>query len=95
MADPTTFPGGMPAPQRAMRIMSGEAARAGVYADLANAMTVNGRTIVDFFMIDRPDVEPGVDEAVHQARIIMQPDAVVALRDMLNDHIERFYARGE
>ena len=49
--------------------------------------------IIDFFMIDRPEIEPGVDEAVHQARIIMQPDAVVALRDMLNEHIERFYAR--
>lgn len=98
MADPIPFGGNalstqQPGAPRAMRIMSGEKARAGVYADIANAITLNGRTVIDFLMIDRTDVEPGVDEAVHQARIIMQPDAVVALRDMLTDHIERFYTR--
>ena len=104
MAEPTPFTGAhanpgfadpqqQPPAQRAMRIMSGEAARAGSFADIANAMTINGRTIIDFFLIDRPEVEPGVDEAVHQARVIMQPDAVVALRDMLTEHIERFYQR--
>ena len=66
--------------------------RSGVFANIAMATSQPGFTMLDFLLVDRPNVGEDTDGAVHQARVIMTPDALVQLKDMLVEHIATYYS---
>lgn len=61
--------------------------RKGVYADFVIARTDGAITRLDFIQNDI-SLEGGDIEAVLSARVFMSNDSLVALRDMLDAHIE-------
>lgn len=60
--------------------------RAGVFSDYMTVKNVNGKCILDFFMID--DVDENGLSANLASRVIMTRSGLLALRDMLNRHID-------
>lgn len=61
--------------------------RKGVFADITMARTDGGVTRLDFIQTDLP-IPDGDIQAVLAARVFLRNESIVALRDMLNDHLK-------
>ena len=71
---------------REMSMVADSSLRSGVFSDYMVVKNVNGKSILDFFLIDDIDAERGT--AVLTSRVVLTHQGLVALRDMLNKHIE-------
>ncbi len=73
--------------EKSMNLIADADKRAGIFSDYMIAKNVNGKTILDFFVIDDMSEGEGVT-ATLGARVIMTYQGLLSLRDMLNSHIE-------
>lgn len=71
---------------REMSMVADSSLRSGVFSDYMIVKNVNGKSVLDFFLID--DISDKEGTAVLTSRVVMTYHGLVALRDMLDRHIK-------